>query len=129
MQRDLIAKAELLLQAQAGYLRTMRHGDPEWATAASYRIGTLYLHLHEAMEKSPVPDDLTTEEAEVYRNLLRRRTAVLLRKALRVFEMTLSLADRTRMDNRYTRAAREEMQRVEAQVLSHYEQLPDAEEP
>jgi tetratricopeptide (TPR) repeat protein len=128
MEIDLEAKAQLLLDAQAGYLRTIRHGDPEWATAAGYRIGTLYLHLHEAMERAPVPPDLAADEAEVYRDLLRKRTAVLLRKALRVFEMTIELAERTRSENRHTRAAREEMKRIEAQVLSLYEHLP-SEEP
>lgn len=129
MEEDLEAKAQLLLEAQAGYLRTIRHGDPEWATAAGYRIGKLYLHLHRAMEQAPVPADLAPEEAEVYRDMLRKRTAVLLRKALRVFEMTLELAERTRADNRHTRAVREEMARIEQRVLSLYEQLPDPGDP
>lgn len=129
MEEDLEAKARLLLEAQAGYLRTIRHGDPEWATAAGYRIGKLYLHLHQAMEQAPAPADLGPEETAVYRDLLRKRTAVLLRKALRVFEMTLELAERTRADNRHTRAAREEMARIEERVLSLYDQLPGPGDP
>jgi hypothetical protein len=45
----------------------------------------------------------------------------LLRKALKVFEMTLQLAERTRSDNSWTKAAREEMTRVEATVMRQLE--------
>ena len=129
MQADLEAKAVLLLSAQAGYLRTIRYGDPEWATAAGYRVGNLYLHLHQAMEQAPVPDDLSEEEIKIYKDVLRKRTAVLLRKALKVFQMTVELAERTFVQNRWTQAARKQMEFVETQVLSLYEDLPDARPP
>ncbi|MBW1808098.1 MAG: hypothetical protein JRJ87_07855 [Deltaproteobacteria bacterium] len=127
MRLDLEAKATRLLEAQAGFLRTIRYGNPEWASAAGYQVGTLYLHLHQAMQQAPVPDDLDPQEIEVYKDLLKERTAVLLRKALKVFEMTLELAERTMSDNHWTKAAREEMSRVESRVLSLYETLPNEE--
>jgi tetratricopeptide (TPR) repeat protein len=127
MKEDLETKAQLLLDTQAGFLRTIRYGDPEWATAAGYRIGALYLLLHKAMEEAPVPQDLADEEIAVYRDVLRQRTAVLLRKALRIFEMTISLAERNRAETEWTQAARDEMTRVEQQVLSLYESLPEEE--
>jgi tetratricopeptide (TPR) repeat protein len=129
MQADLEAKAVLLLSAQGGYLRTIRYGDPEWATAAGYRVGNLYLHLHQAMEQAPVPDDLSEEEIKIYKDVLRKRTAVLLRKALKVFQMTVELAERTFVQNRWTKAARQQLEFVKTQVLSLYEDLPDARPP
>ncbi|MFC1654221.1 hypothetical protein ACFL2F_00330 [Myxococcota bacterium] len=129
MQTDLEAKATLLLQAQGGYLRTIRYGDPEWATAAGYRVGNLYLHLHQAMEQAPVPQDLSEEEIKIYKNVLRKRTAVLLRKALKVFQMTVDLAERTFIQNRWTKAARQQVDFVKTQVLSLYEDLPDSKPP
>jgi len=129
MNADLEAKAALLLQAQRGYLRTIRYGDPEWATTAGYRIGNLYMHLHKTMEQVPVPDDFTEDEARIYKDLLRKRTAVLLRKALKVFQMTVNLAERTFIKNRWTQAARQQIAFVESQVLSLYEDLPDSAPP
>jgi tetratricopeptide (TPR) repeat protein len=129
MRDDLEAKARMLLSAQSGYLRTMRWGNPEWATASGYRIGKLYLDLHKAMEGSAVPEDFSAEEVEVYRDVLRKRLVVLLRKALKVFAMTLQLAERTRSDNAWTRAARQEMERVEALVLSLQEPMPGPASP
>ncbi|HOX43957.1 MAG TPA: tetratricopeptide repeat protein [Myxococcota bacterium] len=129
LQADLEAKAQLLLEAQNAYLRSMRYGDPDWATASGFRIGQLYLALHRAMEAAPLPEDLSPEEADLYRDLLRKRTAVLLRKALRVFEMTAQLGERTGTDNDWTRKVRDEMQRVEQLVLSQLEPLPEPPPP
>jgi tetratricopeptide (TPR) repeat protein len=124
MRADLEAKARLLLEAQNGYLRAMRHGDPDWATAAGYQVGQLYLGLHQAMAEAPVPEEFGPEEREVYRELLAKRTAVLLRKALRVFELTLQLGERTATDNDWIRAVREELRKVEQQVLGQLEAEP-----
>jgi tetratricopeptide (TPR) repeat protein len=118
MRRDLEHKARLLLDTQAAYLRAMRWGDPHWATAAGYRIGKLYIELHTALEAAPVPPELDAAEAAVYRELLHDRLEVLLRKALRIFERTLQLAERSRADNSWTRAARNEMRRIEREVLN-----------
>jgi tetratricopeptide (TPR) repeat protein len=126
MNADLGAKAALLLLAQGGYLRTIRYGDPDWATAAGYRIGNLYLHLHKAMEQALVPNDLSEDEARIYKDLLRKRTAVLLRKALKVFQMTVNLAERTRIKNRWTQAASRQIAFVKNQVLSLYDDLPES---
>ncbi len=124
MRKDLEIKADLLLKTQAGFLRSMRYGDPDWATAASYGIGRLYLDLHEAMNAAPVPPDLSPDEVKVYRNLLRKRLAVLLRKALKIFKMTMQLAERTRSNNEWTQSAQREMERVEKQVLRDLEEIP-----
>jgi tetratricopeptide (TPR) repeat protein len=129
MESDLEVKAQALLEAQAGFLRAMRFGVPEWATAGGFRIGSLYVELHRALQDAPVPQDLTEEEIAVYRDLLKSRLAVLLRKALRLFEMTLSLAERSGSDNEWTRLAREELARVEKEVLSQLEPLPSPAAP
>ena len=122
MREDLEQKARLLLKTQAGFLRSMRYGDPDWATAASYGIGCLYLDLHEAMNAAPVPPDLSPDEVKVYRELLRKRLAVLLRKALKIFKMTMQLAERTRSNNEWTQSAQREMEHVEKQVLRDLEE-------
>jgi tetratricopeptide (TPR) repeat protein len=118
IERDLEAKALALLEAQNGYLRSMRLGDPTWATASGYRIGRLYVDFYNALDNAPVPPDLTDEEVTTYRQLLRQRLGVLLRKALKVFEMTLQIAERTHVDNQWIAAARQEMTLIEEQVLS-----------
>jgi hypothetical protein len=118
LERDLEAKAQSLLEAQNSYLRAMRLGDPTWATASGYRIGRLYVAFYNAMDTAPVPEDLADEEVTTYRQLLRQRLGVLLRKALNVFDLTVQLAERTHVDNQWTTAARQEMTLIEEQVLS-----------
>ena len=118
MQQDLEQKAELLLEAQAAYLRVVRLGDAYWATEAGYRIGGLYLELHRAMAEAPLPEDLSAEEACTYRRLLAERTAVLLRKALHVLEQTVELAQRSGVRSQTVAVARQEIERIEQQALA-----------
>ena len=46
------------------------------------------------MIDSPTPKELNAEEAEVYRQELRRKIRVLLTKAISVYERTLATAER-----------------------------------
>lgn len=118
MEQDLEAKAGLLLEAQSCYLRAIRLADALWATRAGYRIGQLYLELHRALAEAPVPADLNQEETCVYRRLLAERTAVLLRKALRVLEQTLEIADRTGIHDDTVALIREQVRQIEQQAIA-----------
>jgi tetratricopeptide (TPR) repeat protein len=118
MQSDLETKAKLLLSAQNGFLRCMRFRDPPWAAEAGLQIGRLYVKLHQSIAQAQTPDDLNEHEIQVYRELLNQRTAVLLHKALKVFELTLQLAERTGLDTQWTAETRAEMAHVEQEVVN-----------
>ncbi len=129
IRQDLEVKARLLLEAQHAYLRTIRLGDAQYATQATYKIATLYTHLHEEIEKAPIPEGLDPQESIIYKNLLRHRTLVLLRKALHSFEMSLHLAERTPTQSELIENIRNEMKRIETILLSHQEPQRDQEQP
>lgn len=125
LEQDLEIKAQRLLEAQGQYLRVVRFADPHWATAAGYRIGNLYIQLHRAMQQAPVPAGLNEKEQAVYRDMLRQRTAVLLKKALRVFEQTVELAQRSGIEGEWIRSARQQMVRIEKELLEAPEAPPE----
>src|SRR5207302_2020203 len=60
-------KAEFLLSAQGHYLRCIRRGDGEWATAAGYRIGEMYEELYEQLINAPLPRGLDEQQSALYR--------------------------------------------------------------
>ena len=94
LSQELEYKAELLLSAQGHYLRAIRMGNPHWSTASGAQIGMLYENLYTQMVNSPAPKELTGEEAEVYRQELRRKIRVLVTKAINIYERTLEAAER-----------------------------------
>src|SRR6185312_6556455 len=51
-------KAKLLLAAQRQYIETIKLGNPQWASAAGYQIGSLYEELYDAFIHAPIPEDL-----------------------------------------------------------------------
>ena len=124
LSRMLEYKAELLLSAQGHYLRAIKIGNGYWATAAGERIGNLYEVLHRQMIDSPTPKELSGEEAEVYRQELRRRIKVLLTKAIGVYETTVATAERIGTGGPFVDRARASLERMKQLLLAEAD-VPD----
>jgi tetratricopeptide (TPR) repeat protein len=114
---DLEQKAEELLSAQGHYLRSIRIGTPHWATAAGYRIGSLYEELYDAMTAAPIPKDLDAEQSDLYREELKKRIRVLVTKAINIYDQTLAAASRIGEDNPFVTQTRASLDRMKALLL------------
>ena len=128
LSRTLEYKAELLLSAQGHYLRVIKIGNGYWATAAGERIGNLYEVLHRQMIDSPTPKELNAEEAEVYRQELRRRIKILLTKAIGVYETTVATAERIGTGGPFVDRARASLERMKQLLLAEAD-VPDEPPP
>jgi tetratricopeptide (TPR) repeat protein len=118
LAKDLEYKAELLLSAQGHYLRAIRMGNGYWSTASGERIGGLYESLYEQMVSSPVPKELDAEEAQVYRQELRKKVRVLITKAINVYERTLEAAERIGAANPFVERTRESLRKMKELLLA-----------
>ena len=112
------AKAQFLLSAQGHYLRAIRRGEGEWATAAGFRIGELYESFHDALLNAPLPKGLDQEQIAEYRRQLRERVRVLIGKSIRIYEQTLDTAQRTSASSEYVAKARAALERVRRLLVS-----------
>jgi tetratricopeptide (TPR) repeat protein len=127
LAKDLEYKAELLLSAQGHYLRSIRIGQGYWATASGARIGGMYENLYQHMISSPAPRELNAEEAEVYRQELRKKIRVLLTKAINIYERTLETAERIGASNPFVEKTRESLKKMKDLLLADAKR--DEEEP
>jgi tetratricopeptide (TPR) repeat protein len=118
LEEALESKAQLLLSAQGHYLRAIRRGDGEWATASGYRIGELYEELHRQMTEAPVPAGLDSEHAAVYREELAKKVRVLLEKAMKVYDSTLATAQRVNARSDFVERTAAALQRMRALLLA-----------
>lgn len=125
LMADLEYKAQMLLSAQGHYLRCIRIGHPEWATASGYRIGELYQRLYEQMTGANVPADLDDEQTALYLEELRSRVKVLLTKAIDAYEKTLATAERVGARNPFIDQTRQDLERMKTLLL----QTPDPTSP
>ena len=110
-------KAQFLLSAQGHYLRAIRRGEGEWATASGFRIGELYEQFHDQLVDAPLPRDLTASEGAVYREELHKKVRVLIGKAIRIYEQTLSTAQRVGAQNSYVTKTEEALERLRKLLL------------
>ena len=118
MGKELEKKCELLLRAQNNFIRTIRVGHHGWATAAGYRIGSLYEKLHDDLMSVPVPPDLTEEQQGIYRDEVKERVRVLVMKAVKVYQMSLEMADRIGQKNEWVTKTSESLERMKRLYLA-----------
>lgn len=126
-------RAQLLLDAQREYFDTIRHTNPELASAAGYRIGSMYDQLWHAMMRAPIPpatepmnEATQAMYEEEYRAELARHIRPLLRHAIRYWELTLLMVERTGVQSDWTERTREDLDRMRSILLEQTDvQDPD----
>jgi tetratricopeptide (TPR) repeat protein len=94
MDKDLDLKASLLLQAQRAYIETIKYGNPAWASAAGFQVGSLYEELYESFMRAPVPPELQGEARDVYQEELHKKIRILLEKSMRWQRENLLMIER-----------------------------------
>ena len=94
LDKDLEAKAHLLLTAQRAYIDTIKFGNPAWASAAGFQVGSLYEELYDAFIHVPVPPELSTEARSIYQEELHKKIRILLEKSLRWQRENLLMIER-----------------------------------
>ena len=113
IELDLNQKGHLLLAAQARYLRAIRTADAEWAPAAGHQLGLLYERFHAHIMATPVPQELSADERVVYQDELRKKLSPLIRKAVAIYQRSLSLASRLGAQSPWAARTRERMETLQ----------------
>ncbi|HEX3696026.1 MAG TPA: tetratricopeptide repeat protein [Polyangia bacterium] len=105
MNIDLDEKARLLLTAQRQYIETIKLGNPQWASAAGYQVGSLYEELYDAFIHAPIPPEMlgaaNVEKRDVYFDELRKKIRILLEKSAKWTEQNLLMIERLGIDNEW----------------------------
>ncbi|HMF41861.1 MAG TPA: tetratricopeptide repeat protein [Polyangia bacterium] len=105
MAKDLDDKARLLLTAQRQYIDTIKMGNPQWASASGYQVGSLYEELYDSFIHAPIPAELmgegNQEKREVYYDELRKKIRILLEKSLHTHEENLLMLERLGVQNEW----------------------------
>jgi tetratricopeptide (TPR) repeat protein len=95
-------RAQLMLDAQRAYDETIRMTEAHWAAASGYRIGSMYEGMFQLIITAPTPPpahELGPEAMAIYerefREALAERVRPLVRHAIRYWELTLMMVERT----------------------------------
>lgn len=118
MGRELEEKCDLLLRAQHNFIRTIRVGHTGWATAAGFRIGSLYEKLYDDLLQVPVPPSLSEEGKKYYLEELRKKVSILVMKAIQVYERSLEMAHRVGEKNEWVEKTSKSLERMKSLALA-----------
>jgi tetratricopeptide (TPR) repeat protein len=124
-------RAQHMLDAQREYFNTMQFRNAFWAAAAGYRIGAMYDEFWNAIMTAPTPPPRNplppgTERVyeEEYRNELARLVKPLIRHAIRYWELTLMMVERTHVQSEWTTRIREDLERARERLLDQPSDAP-----
>ncbi len=118
LEERLEEKSQHLLRAQQYYLRAIRLGTLEVAAASGFRVGGLYERFHEDLVGLEPPEDLNGNHQKLYMEELRKKIAVLLRKAVKVYDEAIAMARRTGLKSDWIDKATEALDRIKKLYLS-----------
>ena len=117
-RKELNDKAIHILEAQEAYLQTIRIGDREWIPRAGWRLGGLYEQFREDILVSPFPEGVqSSEDGEIYREILTEQTAALLLKARTVYQKVLAKAAEVSMHDEWVVRIREALDELERELI------------
>lgn len=92
MQRDVEAKAALVIEASNRYGETVELNNIYWATAAGFRLADMQKNFWRSLVGAPVPPHLSTQASKLYVQEVHRNALSLLQKALSIHGKNVQLA-------------------------------------
>jgi tetratricopeptide (TPR) repeat protein len=144
-QREVLERrAQYMLRAQREYFNTMSLTNAHWAAAAGYEIGAMYDGFWNAImaaptppPRNPLPEGTYDAYADEYRHELARLVEPLIRHAIRYWELTLMMVERTQSQTPWAERIREDLERARQRLITEPgeppmpdgQTAPDAEAP
>jgi tetratricopeptide (TPR) repeat protein len=98
IEKSLPVKKEKLKEAIDTFSLASQSGNPEIATEALYHIGNLFEQFATDLSRSERPKELTTEQREIYEELLKNQISPLYQKAIEVYQKNLTFSNQVEND-------------------------------
>jgi hypothetical protein len=112
LQKRLEQKSELLRKAAAVYADVVELRVAEWVTAALYKVGRSYELFAEALRAADMPQGLSEEQAQAYRDQLASFIVPIEERALEAYEGGYRKAVELHVLNHWTQMLREGLTRL-----------------
>lgn len=113
LEQDIAQLAKQFLSTQDGYVASIRHKDPFWATAAGFHVGALYRELYDRLLSAPLPAELDSELKKlVYGEMLKSNLRTLLEKAQAILQKNVDMAGRVGVKNGWVERSSEQVEEI-----------------
>ncbi len=136
-QREVLERrAQYMLRAQREYFNTMSLTNAHWAAAAGYEIGAMYDKFWQDImsaptppPRNPLPPGTYDDYADEYRHELARLVEPLIRHAIRYWELTLMMVERTQSQTPWATRIREDLERARQRLITQPGEPPMPDDP
>lgn len=107
-ERDLEAKAELVILAHDRYLKTVDIGNPYWSTAAGYQLAHMRKQFWDQLVLAPIPPHLPENAHDFYVKRVHEEATVFLEQTLDTHQTNVRYADEAGWSTVWVEASRRE---------------------
>ena len=112
VERVLAKRDKLMEKALNVYIDVIEFNDPQWATAALYRIGSITEELAESIRNTPIPKGIPEADQQMYRDVLDNYVIDIEEKAIQRYQSGYEQALQLKVYNEYTKKIREALGRL-----------------
>jgi|GEM_PF-6902544 len=112
LDRSLRQKQAKFAEVLRAYTEAAKYRVAEWTSASTCRIGEAFEELARSLWESPLPEDLTPEQREVYLSRLSEQVRPLKEKAYEAHRRNLRLAEEAGLVNDWISRSRAHMERL-----------------
>jgi TolA-binding protein len=112
LEKVLGQKKDLLRKAENIYIDVVSYGDPTWAAAGLFRMGQSYEQFAEQLRNTPVPNELSDDEKQVYKEQLDIFIVDIEDKSISIYDSGYKKAIELKVYGEYTRKLREGLGRL-----------------
>lgn len=123
LRRRLQRKSELLRDAALIYADVVEFQVAEWVAAALFQIGRSYELFAEGLRGAPMPEGLSADEEQSYRDQLSMFIIPMEEKALEAYEGGYQKAIELRIYNKWTQQLREALTRLNDIVYPPFREM------
>ncbi len=124
LKSSLKRKRDKFREVLKAYTEAAKFKVAEWTCAATHRIGEAFEEFARALWESPIPEDLTLEQKELYITKLAEQVKPFKEKAYQAYRRNVKLAEQTGLLNDWITKSRERAEELAIEL-----NLPASPEP
>ncbi|RPI03306.1 MAG: outer membrane protein assembly factor BamD [Calditrichaeota bacterium] len=112
LKRKMNAFADVIKQ----YTESTKYQIADWTTASMFRIGESFEELVRSLLTAPIPENLTLEQQQLYRQKLAERARPFQEKALETFRKNVEQATASQIENQWIEKSRDRIQGLQNEL-------------
>lgn len=115
-EANLKKKVAAFTEVVKAYTESIKYQIADWSTASSHRIGMSFEEFVRAFMEAPIPDELSDEQKQLYKEKLAEKARPYKERALNTYEKNIEQAEANGINNSWVADSRKRAQTLRQEL-------------